>query len=362
MAGLGEQGRASVEGQDRVKQEAIATVLDLLQVDEDWVQRHDDGFTWWAHEHAQRFRVEGPHQVDGRPTYWLSFETEVAKNLPADSGMLRSIVVRMNWDDATYTAAVENERLVYRSRTSFAPATMSYRSHLLAERAIAANGFANSHLERALDGVHRFVPFSEAVVPARTPHPVNGWRETPSAMLSVFRSYEENGGRPVRPERRPDLGSLKRSLEASSHTVTIGNGGTTLHADSPENGIEYTFGVDQKASHPLLGGGTSTLLSVRFKPGAAGEIWSLAQRLNDSEWTTHQPLFGLGNWAVRSRPHLRRHELAYTRFWPNSTVGPRTGEEDVAELERRLEWLIGWREELRRSLSYRNTTVELLRK
>jgi hypothetical protein len=45
--------------------DALRFVHRLLMIDEPWTEWHDDGFTWWAHDLAQRYRWEGPSDVDG---------------------------------------------------------------------------------------------------------------------------------------------------------------------------------------------------------------------------------------------------------------------------------------------------------
>jgi hypothetical protein len=56
--------------------QAVRQVHELLMVDEDFTLWHEGGFTWWPHRLAQRFRCEGPVEVDGVPTWWIGFETD----------------------------------------------------------------------------------------------------------------------------------------------------------------------------------------------------------------------------------------------------------------------------------------------
>lgn len=56
---------------DHLGRQAIVAAHRLLQADDAWTQWHGDGFTWWAHRLAQRFRFEGPVDVNGAETWWV---------------------------------------------------------------------------------------------------------------------------------------------------------------------------------------------------------------------------------------------------------------------------------------------------
>jgi hypothetical protein len=56
--------------------DALSFLHRLLMIDEPWTEWHDDGFTWWAHELAQRYRWVGPINIDDLPTWFLSVETD----------------------------------------------------------------------------------------------------------------------------------------------------------------------------------------------------------------------------------------------------------------------------------------------
>jgi hypothetical protein len=53
-----------------------STSTPLPMIDDEWTERHDDGFTRWAHGLAQRYHWEGPAPVDDIPTWFLSVETD----------------------------------------------------------------------------------------------------------------------------------------------------------------------------------------------------------------------------------------------------------------------------------------------
>ncbi|MBW6457389.1 MAG: hypothetical protein K0A98_16025, partial [Trueperaceae bacterium] len=47
----------------------------LLEIDDAGTAWHPDGFTWRAFRLAQRFRFEGPVEIDGVPTWWVGVDT-----------------------------------------------------------------------------------------------------------------------------------------------------------------------------------------------------------------------------------------------------------------------------------------------
>ena len=90
----------------------------LLQVDEAWTLWHDDGFTWWAHRLAQRFRFEGPVDLDGSETWWLGFETDCLRGVDGDATAALAWLFGQNRLTNVGAWVLEGERLSVRARVT----------------------------------------------------------------------------------------------------------------------------------------------------------------------------------------------------------------------------------------------------
>ncbi len=71
--------------------DAVRFAHRLLMIDEPWTERLDDGFTWCDHRLAQRYRWEGPIDVDGLPTWFLAVDTDVLRGVDDHHALSRSL-------------------------------------------------------------------------------------------------------------------------------------------------------------------------------------------------------------------------------------------------------------------------------
>lgn len=182
-AGSGTEPLAALDGTGR---RLIDEVRTLLQIDGQWTEWHHDGFTWWAHGLAQRFRVEGPEDVDEVPTYWLSFETSVLKGLPIGHAKALTFVGLQNRVNNLFTARVMGDRLVYSGRAYALPESASDRARQVGHRAIIANALVHAQAEQLAEMYRRFEPAMASVEVDRTSHPSEGERRVPDDMLNVI--------------------------------------------------------------------------------------------------------------------------------------------------------------------------------
>ena len=311
----------------------IRAIHRYLQIDDKWTQWHDDGFTWWAFQLAQRFRFEGPHEVESTPTWWISFETDFLRNVQ-DEAQAMLFASEQNRTINLFTAHAGANRLSYRARVYALPDTADHRLRTLADRAILANAIAHLQATALLETETGFKADIDV-----SHHPDRNARTEPDDMLNVYSLFQQKGNEPLSDERRPDLDHIVRTLDMLGIPVQGGNAAAGVLATLLQLEGRLAFRIDLPVSNPHVGNGMLALLT--FDPPdelTYAEATMLASSLNDAEWTTHHPLESLGAWTVdfRNDPHLR---LTHATFYPNatlvSTLSPTVA---LAELSRAV-WL-----------------------
>lgn len=322
----------------------IQTIYEFLQIDEEWTQWHEDGFTWWSHRLAQRFRVEGPVQVDGEPTWWVSFETAVLRNVPNDS-FVSAAVTLQNRTGNLFTIKVAGGHLFHWGRVYALPETMTSRARLLAERAIISNAIAS---EQA-DGLAALMrKHSDAAVEVDvSAHPENGARSNPDDMLNVVRgAYAPFGSRPLEIGRRPDLGVLADLVRRADNSVLLDDRGLNLGVTGTANGLTYGVHFHLTARHPGLGSGMLVLLSIPL--GTAlndDEAHQLAVKLNDGEQVTRRPLISLGSWSTVGDNSDSKEgpvdplRATHATFYPAASLKHEVAVMALADAIQRVDWL-----------------------
>lgn len=329
---------------DATVREAIRQLRTFLQLDDTWTTPHEDGFTWWAHQHAQRFRVEGPHDVGGEPAYWASFEAYAVRGLRDDDPALRNALNDLNHEGGLYTAVAHEGRLVLRARTSFTRRTSSRRTLLLAERAVIANVAAATKSSELTGLPRRYGRTLADAEPDRTAHPTSGMRAEPDDVLNWLDTWAAQAAAPLRPDRRPNLDTLATDCAAAGRRVSFDEHRTILHISGSEGDTAFNLALDLAVRHPVLGPGMIARLVIPLDRGLPwGTAAELSKRLNQAEWTTRVPLLGFGTWTVAISGLGKRHDLAFIRYRPHMTLEPRAGAEEVQDMAERVRWVDRWR-------------------
>ena len=327
--------------------DAIRFVHRLLMIDEPWTQWHDDGFTWWAHELAQRYRWEGPIDIDDLPTWFLSVETDFLCGV-TDRSQALAFVNRWNasLEFGVGALVVENDRVRLRSRTYAMPESMEDRARLLSGWGIIANGVASQ-----LGRVHGSNP-SELVSLGVDPswavdasgHPDAGGRETPDEMLGVIGAlYVPQGQEPASEAVDVGLDEAVHSLMGAGVEAVGGEFGGALLARWRAPYGQLTWRLERAHQHPTLGFGARSRLFVRLNqdglvPSAqVAPLVELAHALNELEGATVQPLIGGGAWATAEDEEPR--VLVYTAFFPNAGLRGRLAQVLATNTWLRGQWL-----------------------
>ena len=266
-----------------------------LSIDEPWTHRTAEGFTWWPGGGVrQHVRAEGPVEVEGLDTWWLTIETPVWQG--GDAVALAPLVEALRV--AAHGAAVVHDAAT--GRTSLVT-----RTYLLPESIVArglrfaALGVVQARL--ALDA------WAEAAAQLgdradawrdREGHPARGPRDELDEVLALPEAVFEPRARQLGDAGlRALLATTARSLEAAFGRPQgdVDDGVLFFAADlGPRNGLVVATTME----HELIGPSVvaSLIVDGPFEPDEARALGDALQRralaAPSVQWT-------LGSWVVR---------------------------------------------------------------
>lgn len=346
--------------QEHLGWQMMRRIHTTLRIDEAWTEWHDDGFTWWAHKVAQRFRFEGPVDVSGIETWWVAFETDFLKVSGSDQDVAaaraKALADELNRKHGIFSAAPVGARLALRNRTYALEETMAHRCWQLGERALFANILANRVVNAIDAGTSTW---ERGIEPDVSAHPRNRTRSLPDEMLNViddvYRAKDMVLPAPNVAEAAATL-EMGGFVRAGERYVGDGHAGSVALERHDETwGGPIVVVIDPEAQDELVGSG----MRVRsVLPGAAegadeagartvDAAWpesadaaraetadaaraetadaaraetadaarSQALALNEAAWTTHEPLVGTGAWSAGPDG-----SLVHTSFYPRVSL------------------------------------------
>ena len=336
-------GRVTYEDTGDPGWDAMRYVHRLLVIDEPWTQWHADGFSWWGHTLEQRFRWEGPVEIEDLPTWFVSVETDFLRGV-TDWEAGSALVNRWNasLEFGVGALVLEGDRIRLRSRTYLLPESAEDRARVLSSWGIIANAVA-SQLAR----VHGADPRELIalgvdpgwVVDARA-HPVSGPRGTPDEMLTVVGAlYQPQGREPARETIDLSLDQAVHDFMAKDIESIGGDIARTVMALWRRQYGVLTWQLERTYENPALGYGVRSRLFVDLDGGPVVVSSALAEHLNALEWTAAYPLIGGGAWAVWADGGAPR--LVYTAFSPNAELRGRLAPLLAGNASFRGRWLDG---------------------
>ena len=321
--------------------DALRFVHRLLMIDEPWTEWHDDGFTWWAHELAQRYRWEGPIDVDGMPTWFLSVKTDF---LRGSTDRARALELVNHWNASLEFGVgallVEDDRIRLRSRTYAMPESAEDRARLLSSWGIIANAVASQ-----LGRIHGSSPdelvtlgFDPSWSVDASEHPDAGRRDAPDEMLGIIGAmYLPEGRQPARETVNLGMDEAVHSLMGAGAQAVGGEFNRALLAQWRASYGRLTWHLDRAHEQPTLGYGVRSRLVVDLDGERYPMSRELAQKLNELERNAAQPLVVGGAWATTEGEEPRA--LAYTVFFPNAGLRGQLAHMIAANTWFRGKWL-----------------------
>lgn len=347
---------------DPVGRRVVEAIRTRLLQGPEWTEEHEDGFSWWSYRFRQRFRVEGPIELEGLPTWWASFETDVLAGVTGPDERTAFIAMAANRVSNLFETVLEEGRLRHRLRLYLLPETLDHRVALLTDRALLSNVEAHRMADAFVEQAGEMGLETERLRADESSHPVLGARPDPDAILAVpLQIFLPLGQVPPPPERRPDLEAAAEMLRSMSwHQVAVRHlpsGPDGLRAIFMADGAVGSYALQLGVRHPALGLGALSLLHVASTDLLGrrdGEtMFDAARRtsdtLNAAEWRTWEPLLSLGAWVPRRKPGTDGDAddddapvaLAYPTFHPNATLVPGLASELVSDAARRFAWVVG---------------------
>ena len=337
--------------------QALLEAHRLLEIGDARTAWHPDGFTWRAHRLAQRFRLGGPVEIDGVPTWWVGVDTACLRGADPASDRVLGWVAAQNAAHRLGALVLEGDRVRLRARVAVREGSMPERVRLLAAWATVANLYAHGLAQSLEEGLGAALA-SPALEFDAGDDPAGGdgdWLR--DALVCVV----ARGARVAASDRVRDLGGVVQvglthggwvssDLEAGWVRIRFAWGLQGLR-ETPFGGVVFRESADAPpvvelwaeggARHPLLGAGTLVRLVVPAPEGvspAEGLRW--ANRLNLAELGTPLAMSSLGAWGWRSAAAGLGAAWVWGAFFPDATAYPKLPGLEVKEAIARAHWFV----------------------
>jgi hypothetical protein len=337
--------------------QALLEVHRFLEIDDAVTAWHADGFTWRAHRLAQRFRFEGPVEIDGVPTWWVDVDTACLRGADPASDRVLAWIAAQNGANRLGALVLEGDRVRLRARVAVREDSMSVRVRLLAEWATVAKLFAHG-LEQSLEEELGAVLASPALELDVGDDPTGG--DADRLRDALVRVVARAAGA-VAPDRVQDLGGVVQvglthggwvssDREAGWVRIRFAWGLQGLR-ETPFGGVVFREFADAPPvvelwaeggpRHPLLGAGTLVRLVVPAPAGVAlaeGVRW--ANCWNLAELGAPLAMSSLGAWGWRPAESGLGDAWVWGAFFPDATAYPKLPGLEVKEAIARAHWFV----------------------
>ena len=277
-----------------------------LQVDDEWSVRRPNGFTWWAHHHAQTIEViseeEGP---DGQTGYVISVRTDLVDDLdltdrPADdlsTGPMRTAALAGPvYDAEARRLSLCSLALVHDGNAEWMKVLLSAAAATqLTEVMVLGPGLAEQ-----LGGE-----------PAVTPHPVSGLRGEPDEMALAARVFLADGQEPCR-WVPGDFDEAVRLYMRRPPSLGASSGGCGLTVEFPYSDGSSLCQIIGEQPHPLYGSGLLIMQRFPFSAGSQSNGARLALALNHDDLARYPAGYGFGSYTYVD------NTVCFTGFIPHA--------------------------------------------
>lgn len=342
--------------------ELLDTVRQYLQIDDEFTQWHEDGFTWWLAGHAQRFRAYRTTAADGRSVPWLSFRSGLLRDVPHGARVVDSVISSFNGGGEIANCALDGDRLVLRGKIAVGYLSAVESARLLADRAVIADNIINAKALPLAQGLRRAGVELSGVVRDVSTHPTAGERTVPHPLgTATNRLYAVEGSTPLPPERKPDLKALFLELIGSRYKTYVNGPHNKLIVTDFKEGLPNQITIDLMERNKIVGNGLFVRHSFRIPPELAGIVDAeLSHSLNRLEWESPEPQILGGGWVTHAaglesdgNPLNPVPDPAWTQepsvtlgaYYPNRSVTAELARavalDSLARAERVGNWLLG---------------------
>lgn len=302
-------------------QRGLELVRSRLDIDDTWADDRGDGFTWWAFRLAQRFDVDGPTDVDGVPTWWLAFETDVLHGLPQGGPDRAQRARAPDRPPNPFTVVERDGRLRHRGRVFLRPDSLERHARMLADRAAYSN--ALGHL--VADRVASRDAGRDARAGARpdtSSHPRAGERDERAGVLSIADAGPNPAAIPS--GWAPDLPLMRQAVPRGATLARSDRGAPIARFDVA--GLPAVVKLEADVDHAVLGRGLEVALGVQLPdlretdgPRPLAAALGHAARLVDEETSAPLALLSFGSWAP-DRDAMGLPWMWHVSYHPNAAL------------------------------------------
>lgn len=362
-------------GLDARGRELLALVMQRLSVDERLCQWHDDGFTWWISDFAQRFRVGQPGATAEAPTTHvagadgtaeaglrrLSVTTDYLRGVVHSEGNIRALIDSGHVTGAMTNITRQDDRLILRACAAVTRENEDQQVAVVVAAAMAAHIVFGRFAAKYASALLRQDERLAGIAPDISHHPVTGqrtwWHPQDDAFHAIFRAQ---GERPLEGEQRPKLATLTERLRADDRRVSFQEASDVLTVSGERSGWDYELNLNIRRRHPAVGHGLYVDLKLfpppTFPEPVSGELLS---ELDELGWRHKVTALHTGGWLYYPAPFrtvvdpstsqetrlpVKRTMLLYPGFYPNAAVRPGLEVTAAQDGLARMEWAVDWLE------------------
>ena len=272
--------------------ETLQYIHERLQIDEEWTQRRERGFTWWAHRLPQHVDAGRPIDDDGIVVTRILSRIPILRGVTAEPDLVEKVLAEWNFIADSYCYAYDAATRSIDSVQSgiVHEQTLDWRPELLAAGFIVQLCHAEEDapaLRRVLGG--RL---------ASSRHPFRGRRKEPDDMLNVVWAVFRPRG------AGPSLFANKFEFETICEQTQRINA-ASLGASDTGVAIEVPFGLstalislNAKEENPRIGAGLGVFLQLPIF-ASFEECVRLAAWLNRKEADGEFLSQCIGAWSVK---------------------------------------------------------------
>lgn len=307
----------------------LLELMKTLNVDQKWCEFDQEGFTWWAADHAQRVWCEEGIFQHSSTTYRLHCETdlirgrghaadfEVALEREMDQTTLNALIFDKGADTYKLHSCVfaTEENMVYLKRTCFAAVILQVvEAQVVSRKLQAAVGAA----------------------PATSAHPTMGIRTQHDPMMASVQQYFcPQGVHPSRWIGVSEWYDTEKAMERESEKYTSDHhyhlqAEFLWSASQSPRGI--VLDVNAREPHPVLGNGLHFTLTVPLVMSPE-RVSHMALEMNQYERDNWKRSHMLGSWSCHDG------SLAYRSFIPNTVYRPDLLPELTLNMSIRAQWV-----------------------
>ena len=272
---------------------ALARIHQQLLIDDEWTDRRDRGFTWWAHRLAQQIDAGIPIDDDGIVITRITSRVPVVKNIRVATAKVHATLAGLNLfaDSYRYVYDAQQRRVESVQSVILHAQTLGWRADLTASFFLVQLIHAEADARELARQLRGRIAVSN--------HPIQGRRRVPDDMLNVVRDVfqvttaAENGF-----TNRFEFETICEQVNRIN-AVSLGASDTGLAIEVPFADSTALIVLQAGERCPRIGAGLGVRLHLPMRVDF-GQAVHLAAWLNGREAAGELLSHGIGAWSTRA--------------------------------------------------------------